>query len=235
MTTGERLRAILKRLERFYGALPTPPLDAFGLYVWRVVAFQATPQRRDAAMAALRHIPALTPDAMSRAPRGRLEAAVTLAGSLRDERRRALIAGANAFRRNRELVRVLKGSLPEARAALAQLPHLADADGEWLLLFGGDQPLLPADPRAVRVLTRLGYRESSTPSQNLCASVAKELKDDLNLLRHAILYLSHHGLITCTEKSPHCVVCPLLKTCLYGQARTIEPQRSQRSQSTQSS
>ena len=65
MTTGERLRAILRRLERFYGALPTPPVDAFGLYVWRVVAFQATPQRRDAAMAALRHIPALTPDAMA--------------------------------------------------------------------------------------------------------------------------------------------------------------------------
>jgi endonuclease III len=228
MTTDERLRAILKRLERFYGALPTPPLDAFGLYVWRVVAFQGTPQRRDAAMAALRHIPALTPDAMSRVPRGRLEAAVTLAGSLRDERRRALIAGATAFRRNRELVRVLKGPLPEARAALAQLPHLTDADGEWLLLFGGDQPILPADPRAVRVLARLGHGESLTPPQDLCLSVARDLAYDLNMLRHAILYLSHHGSITCTEDNPHCVVCPLLTNCPYGQSRTAKPRRPPR-------
>lgn len=213
------LTTIVGRLARFYGALPVPPCDAFGAYVWKVLSFQATPQRRDSAMAALQQIRALTPDAVARAPRGRLEEAVALAGPRRDERLRALTAGAAAFRRNPELGRALKRPLPEARTALAQLPHLTDADGEWLLLFAGDQPTLPADSRTLRVLTRVAYGAAAASPQVLCASAAAELQHDLRALRQAAVYLSHHGLVTCTDGDPHCSVCPLLNDCPEGRLR----------------
>ena len=225
MTPAADLPSVLDALRRFYGALPEPPDDAFGLYVWLALSFRTPPQRREAAVGALRQLRALTPDSLARAARGPLEAAVAHAGPLREERLRALTAGAAAFRRHRDLDRALKGPLPEARAALEQLPQLADADGEWLLLFAGDHPVLPADPHILRVLTRLGHDAPSDathpdPTFNpTCARAAQELEYDIRLLRRATIYLSHHGRTTCTEGDPHCGVCPLLSGCREGKAR----------------
>jgi endonuclease III len=126
MMEARRLPELVDRLARFYGPLPEPPRDAFGLYVWKVLSYQTTPQRRDAALAALR-----------------------------DERLRALTTAAAVLRRRPELLRALRRPLPEVRAALEQLPRLDDADGDWMLLFAGDHARLPADARAVRVLARL--------------------------------------------------------------------------------
>src|SRR2546428_12319141 len=62
-----RLDGLLDALRKFYGALPKPPRDPFTLFVWEVLSMHSTPQKRDAALGALKRIPALTPDAMWRA------------------------------------------------------------------------------------------------------------------------------------------------------------------------
>jgi adenine-specific DNA glycosylase len=31
--------------------------------------------------------------------------------------------------------------------------------------------------------------------------------------------LSNHGATTCTERDPHCAVCPLIRDCPYGRKR----------------
>src|SRR5262245_54522210 len=59
---------LIDRLEKFYGALPSPPRDPFTLFVWEVLSPHASPKKRDAALAALKRARALTPDAMWRAP-----------------------------------------------------------------------------------------------------------------------------------------------------------------------
>jgi endonuclease III len=225
MTARGRLAPILDALERFYGALPMPPRDAFGVYVWKVLSVQTTPQRREATLGALRQIPALTPDSLARAPRAKLQGAVAHAGPLRDERLRALTAGAAAFRRHADLPRTLRQDLPVARAALALLPHLGTADGEWLLLFAGGHAILPSDPSALRVLSRLDDRDAAgrdpekPAPESAWTDAAREVGHDLARLRRAITYLSHHGLTTCTEGDPHCAVCPLLDGCAEGTAR----------------
>jgi hypothetical protein len=43
------LDSLIDRLEKFYGALPTPPRDPFTLFVWEVLSPHASPQKRDAA------------------------------------------------------------------------------------------------------------------------------------------------------------------------------------------
>ena len=106
---------ILDRLERFYGPLPQPPSDPFALYVWEVLGVHTTAPRRDAAMGALRRLPALTPDSMGRAPRAKLEGAVALSGPYREERLRALAAGVEAFKRHRDLADQLRGDFASAR------------------------------------------------------------------------------------------------------------------------
>src|SRR5918996_583960 len=102
---------VMDRLERFYGPLPLPPDDPFAFYVWEVLGVRTTPARRDAAMSALRRIPALTPDSMAKAPRAKLEKAVGLAGPYREDRLRALTSGVDVFKRNRDLPNKLRGDM----------------------------------------------------------------------------------------------------------------------------
>ena len=50
-------------------------------------------------------------------------------------------------------------------------------------------------------------------------AMVKELKPSADDYRRAFLYLSHHGGATCTERDPHCSICPLLKDCPEGKKR----------------
>ena len=200
------MQTLLDRLERFYGPLPQPPDDPFALYVWEVLGVHTTPARREAAMKALRRIPALTPDSMGRVARAKLEKAVALAGPYREERLRALTGGVDIFRRNRNLPERLHAEISQATEALKLLPHLTAVSGQWMLLFAGGHPLLPSEPHLLRVVQRLGSDS---------AAVTADLGEVLPTLQRAALYLSHHGRSTCLEADPLCHICPLRSDCPF--------------------
>ena len=201
-------------LQRFYGLLPMPPAEPFALFAWEVLSRKALPAARDAALAALRRAHILTPDAVVRAPRAALEAAVSHAGPSLELRVDALRAGAEVFRRNRTLPAAIRGPLCGARRRLRLLGPLDAGSAHRMLLFAGDHPVVPADPRALRVAARLGYvsaeqRMARHARRALGALVGK----DLDEIRRAAVYLSHHGALTCTDREPHCRVCPLAREC----------------------
>ena len=218
-----RLETLLNALQTFYGLLPSPPHDPFTLFVWEVLSVHSTPRKRDAAMAALKRIPALTPDAMWRAPQKKLEQSVTLAGPYAENRLRALRSGVELFRRSPELPATIRGPLAPARRALKPFPQLGETGAHRMLLFAADQVILPVDSRINRVGQRLGYGDSAgdfkKQSRSVQAALTRELTASADDYRHAFLYLSHHGGATCTEADPHCAICPLLRDCSDGQKR----------------
>jgi endonuclease III len=225
---------LLERLRAFYGALPLPPSHPFGVYIWEVLSIGTTPARRDAAFNALKRIPALTPDAVARLPQGTLEAAVAHAGAMKDERVRALRAGADVFRRNPTLAEDLGAGLRRGLAAARAVPHLGRASTQRLLLFAAGIPILPLDEHAFRVAQRLGYGrradvevgpcDDAQPADSAAGpttrllratrhALAAEAGRDVDTSRALTLYLTHHGLATCTPVAPHCTVCPLAADC----------------------
>src|SRR5204862_3531880 len=107
-----KLESLIDALQKFYGALPSPPRDPFGLFVWEVLSVHSTPRKRDAALGALKRIRALTPDAMWRAPQKKLTESVSLAGPYVEQRLRALRTGVDRFRRVPNLPHVIRGPLP---------------------------------------------------------------------------------------------------------------------------
>jgi len=218
-----RLDGLLDALRKFYGALPKPPRDPFTLFVWEVLSMHSTPQKRDAALGALKRIPALTPDAMWRAPQKKLEESVKLAGPYGEQRLRALRTGVDLFRRTPKLPSIIRGPVTSARRALKGLPQMGEGGAYRMLLFAADQPVLPIDARVSRVARRLGYGEAhkdfTKTARSVREGVAPELPPDIDAYRRAFLYLSHHGIATCTEGDPHCSVCPLLHDCPEGQRR----------------
>jgi endonuclease III len=222
-SSGEGLLSQVVELQRFYGLLPMPPGDSFALFAWEVLSRKALPAGRDAAFAALRRAHILTPDAVVRAPRAALEAAVAAAGPSLELRLDALRAGAEIFRRNRMLPAAIRGPLRGARRSLRSLGQLDAAGAHRMLLFAGDHPIVPADPRVLRVAARLGYvsveRRAGRRARRQLAAL---LGTDRDVLRRAAVYLSHHGALTCTEREPHCRVCPLARECPASE-RTGEP------------
>src|SRR5437016_9914848 len=113
-----RLDRLIEALHPFYGGLPMPPRDPFTLFVWEVLSVHSTPRKREAALAALKRIRALTPDAMWRAPQKKLEDSVALAGPYVEQRLRSLRTAVDLFRRTPALPAIIKGPLAEARRAL---------------------------------------------------------------------------------------------------------------------
>lgn len=219
-----RLDAILDDLQTFYGVLAPPPRDPFTLFVWEVLSFHSSPCKRDGALAALKRIRALTPDAMWRAPQGKLEASVALAGPYGEQRLRALRTGIDLFRRSPQLPAVIRGPLPAARRALKPFPRLGESGAHHMLLFAADHVVLPVDERVNRVGVRLGYAPAVADfrrsSRAVRDAIGRELPPAAGAFRRAFLYLSHHGATTCTEADPHCGVCPLLDVCAEGARRT---------------
>jgi len=224
-----RLDGLLTALQKFYGPLPKPPHDPFMLFVWEVLSTHSTPQKRDAAMAALKRIPALTPDSMWRAPQKKLEESIKLAGPYAEQRLRALRTGVELFRRTPELATTIRGPITSARRALKGLPQMGEGGAYRMLLFAADHPVLPVDARVSRVTRRLGYGEAqkdfTKPARSVREAVGRELPREADAYRRAFLYLSHHGTATCTEADPHCTVCPLLKECSEGQKRISSAKR----------
>jgi endonuclease-3 len=218
-----RVESLLKSLEKFYGVLAPPPRDPFTLFVWEVLSVHSTPRKRDAALAALKRIPAMTPDSRWRAPQKKHEEAAKLAGPYTENRLQARRAGCELFRRSPNLPKTIRGPLLAARRALKPFPQLGETGAHRMLLFAADQPILPVDARVNRVGRRLGYGEAGGDFKKQARSVqealAKELPASADAYRRAFLYLSHHGGATCTESDPHCVVCPLLKDCPEGKKR----------------
>jgi len=218
------LERLVLSLQKFYGPLQPPPRDPFALFVWEVLSVHSTPRKRDAALAALKRIPALTPDAMWRAAQKKIEESVKLAGPYTENRLNALKAGAAVFRRNPNLPAIIRGPVAAARRALKPLPQLGETGAHRMLLFAADHPILPVDARVSRVGRRLGYGEAHEEFRRQARSVqdalASELPSNVDAFSRAFLYLSHHGAATCTEADPHCAVCPLLKQCPDGRQRT---------------
>jgi endonuclease III len=218
-----RLERLLASIQTFYGALRAPPHDPFTLFVWEVLSVHSQPRKRDAALAALKRIPALTPDSMARAPQKKLAEAVALAGPYVENRLTALRTGVEIFRRHPNLPSVIRGPLPAARRALKPLPQLGETGAHRMLLFAADHAILPVDARVSRVGRRLGYGQAAgdfrRQSRSVQEAFSRELPASVDAYRRAFIYLSHHGGATCTEADPHCSVCPLLKECPEGQKR----------------
>jgi len=191
--------------------------------VWEVLSVHSTPRKRDAALAALKRIPALTPDSMWKAPQKKLEEATRIAGPYAEQRLKGLRTGVEIFRRTLKLPAIIRGPLAPARRALKGLPQMGEGGAYRMLLFAANHPVLPVDVRVSRVARRLGFGEQlsdfTKTARSVREAVSARLPPDAASFQRAFVYLAHHGGATCTEADPHCAVCPLLNDCPEGQRR----------------
>lgn len=209
---------MIHALREFYGLQATPPDDLFQFLVWEILSEQALPARRDLAWQALKRIPALTPDAMFRAPKSALLDAVGIAGPHREERIERLHVTVGEFKRHRDELdteTLRHGSWFSAARALGKLSHVHPAVRARAHLFALNARVLPVDQDMNRVISRL---MGAPPSRNRAKArrwLSSQLSPEVAAWREAVIYLRHHAQHTCVKVAPHCGVCPLRARCGY--------------------
>jgi endonuclease III len=213
-----RLDQLIAKLRKHYGVLPEPPSDAFVLFVWEALSWHSTPDKRDAALRALERLRALTPDAMGRAPRAKLDAIIAAAGPYTMQRIQALRRVVETFNERPDLPAVLTGPMPAALKSLKGLTQMGGDSGAYrMLLFAGDHPVLPINAGVERTARRLGYgeggRDFKQSAKSVREAIARELPSTPAAYRTAYVYLAHHGTTICRQADPDCPLCPVKKEC----------------------
>jgi len=214
-----RLEQLLAKLQTHNGPLPEPPSDPFELLVWEALSWHSTTTKRDAAFAALRKQRLLTPTAMARAPRAKLDPIVASAGPYVAQRLQALRKIVDAFNDRPDLPALINGPMPVALKSLKGLTQMGGDSGAYrMLLFAGDHAVLPVNAGVERTARRLGYGESGArdfkqSAKNVRDAVARELPATSAAYRAAYVYLAHHGVTICKQADPECPTCPLKKEC----------------------
>ena len=207
---------MVRTLREFYGLQPQPPSDLFQFLVWEVLSERALPARRDLAWQALRRIPALTPDAMFRAPARDLLEAIGLAGPHREEKVERLRGIIGEFKRHRDLLdqhRLQHVGTLRAGRALARLEHVHPSVRARAHLFVLGANVLPLDDEIMRVVGRLMDTPGTHNRPATRRWLLHRLIEEAAELRDAVVYLRHHAQQTCVTVAPHCGVCPLRDRC----------------------
>lgn len=213
------MQAAIDALGAFYGPLPAPPHELFAFFVWDVISARTVPARRDRVWQQLRLLPALTPDAMFRAPKEELKAVVEGLGGNVEDRLDALREGSGHFRRHRDLAQRVTQSLLQGARVLRDVPRLTPAARTTGLVIAGRHPVPAIDAGAARVLARLhGLGRQHPRAQHRAArrNLRAAFGGDLERLTRALVVLGHHAGRACSDQAPHCGVCPLRAGCGFG-------------------
>jgi endonuclease III len=212
---------VITTLREFYGLQATPPADLFQFFVWEILSEHALPPRRDLAWQALRRLPALTPDAMFRAPSKELLDAIGTAGPHRDEKLERIRAVVGEFKRHRDALTgeaLARAGLLRAARTLRRLDAVPRPVRARALLFSAGHCILPVDEDVQRVAARLGDASEQATRAASRRWLTARLPRDAAAYRDAVVYIRHHAHHTCTKTAPHCGVCPLRSGCAFGQS-----------------
>jgi len=228
---------VVPLLREFYGAVHRPPSNLFQFVVWEVLSEHASTARRDLAWNALRRIPALTPDAMFRAPAKALAEAVALSGAPQDPTLDRLRVIVDAFKRRRDALDAATWPTQNALAAsrmLSAIPGIDEAIRRRALLFAVRLPIMPPDDEVSRVVCRLTQLIDLAAATRMRSPVrarrsarrwlALRLEPNHDVYCEAVTYLRHHARHTCLAVGPHCQVCPLASRCRSKSHTSPHPQ-----------
>jgi endonuclease-3 len=209
----QRLRAILLRLRKVYGAPPAPrrlpPLDEL---ILTVLSQHTSDTNRDRAYADLRSrfpswdevadapLPALA-RAIHRGGLGPTKA-VRIRGILRDLRERGIALDDHA------LMGMRSRSLWEL---LVSLSGVGPKTAACVLLFSLGRPFFPVDTHVYRVARRLGLvdeRADAVVAQEVLQAVVPPAE------MYALhMHLIRHGREVCVARAPYCSQCVLSSLC----------------------
>lgn len=207
-----RVRRIEARLARAYGEPEKPRLDPLEELLLTILSQNTTDVNRDRAWGSLRERFEDWQE-VRRAPRGRLEETIRVAGLARQK------AGAIHAALERLEEEVGEPSLDHLHGMDDEeaLEYLSDFRGvgvktaACVLCFALGRPVLPVDTHVHRLGARLGLYPPDATAARAHEILNRTVPPDLRFRLH--LHLIRHGRAVCTARRPACSSCVLQEVC----------------------
>jgi len=195
------LRQLLDQLEAAAGAPePLPSSDGWELVLAENIAYLVSDEQRWAALDDLRRAVGTEPEQILAAPHELLE---------------GVVAGLRPAERIARLRRCAE--LAIAGAPWRAFPGIGKPGAERIELFTSSRTVLPLDSNGLRVLTRLGYSDSTlsygASYRTAQAAASSALPHSVASFQRAYLLLRRHGQAVCRRRDPACAVCPIAADC----------------------
>lgn len=119
------------------------------------------------------------------------------------------------------------GEFPPSKDSLKKLPGIGEYTARAILSFGFGAPHLAMDTNLQRVLGR--YLAGEKKALIDVEAVEQELGSQADYSRLNAAFMDFANLV-CTNRSPHCEICPLQSECRYaqtgGQLEVVERRQS---------
>jgi endonuclease-3 len=212
---GRRLRAIVRRLEKRYGALETPrSLDVLDELILTVLSQHTSDLNSERAFGLLRErYPSW--DEVVAAPWQEIADVIRSGGLANTKARRVQAILREVLEREGryELERLSASGDAEVREYLGSLPGVGPKTVAVVMGFALGRETIPVDTHVHRVATRLGLvpKTSAERAQSL---LEEQVPDELKTPLH--VGLIRHGRQTCKAPQPRCEECVVFELCPSG-------------------
>ena len=166
------------------------------------------------AIAGLRGASALTPDALRKIPRRRLEKLIRSSGYFRQKAVKLLDFLRHVDGRGGSIRRWLSGPLDSLREDLLSVRGVGPETADSILLYAGGRSAFVVDAYTIRIGRRIGWYRQAAYDQ-----VQRYLVERLPCSK--VVYQEFHALIVALAKyhcrtEPLCGACPLREGCRHG-------------------
>jgi len=225
------IEALIKQYEvEGKSVVLTDLTDPFLLGAWFILGQHAKRNGQNRAYEALRRAKGITPGQLLDLPPEKLLTICQTAGPYEDARSKDLYAFADDIedKCGQDFSQVFKKSAAEIRKFLEVDLKRSRAFTDFLLLYGGRQPIFPVDLPVARAATRLGYgkmrseKEFEKAYKDIQKALESESSKEPDWLIRAHSALHRHGQETCITH-PLCDKCSVAKDCPYLKKNPLPP------------
>ena len=217
----------IKCLQSHYGTPNTPNAGVFEFVIRENIAYLASDDSRDSAMALLKVEIGFAPESILSADPSVLHSiashGILVENTISKLRRIAEIAMEDW---DGDVERILRLPKDAAVRALKRFPSIGQPGAEKILLLAGGVPVLALDSNGLRVLLQLGYGEGTgkyhSTYRSAQTAASKELPADPESHIKAHMLLRQHGTLNCKTDTPQGGICPVNATSSYARSMRID-------------
>jgi endonuclease-3 related protein len=152
-----------------------------------------------------------------------IEACIYPTGFYRQKARRIKNIADYLFKRTRGNLNIfLNKPMKESRDELLALDGIGKETADSILLYAGNQLILPIDAYTLRVVRRVEGRKGSYDSMQ--SYLQRTLPDELDVYQEFHALVVEHAKRTCVSTMPKCLDCEI-NSCLYRLKRHVHRSR----------
>jgi len=192
--------------------LVKPKVDPFETLIVTIISQNTADRNTERAFENLSKQFEVTPQALSQAETGKIEACLHVGGLYKSKAKTIQTVSKIILEKFQgSLNPVLSLPLEEARKTLIELPGVGPKTADVVLLFAANQPVIPVDTHVNRVSKRLGLAPANGGYEEVRLSLQSLFDPKIYLAVHLLLIA--HGRKYCKARHPLCPECPVNTYC----------------------